>query len=62
MKISKKSANTEINNNNKDYKTPIKEILESSSLAYLLSPYRSKRILIKITWIVFLDIIQKAVC
>ena len=38
----------------KDYKTPIKEIISYSSLAYLLSPIRSKRLLIKIIWIVFL--------
>jgi len=38
----------------KDYNAPIKEILSSSSLAYLLSPIRSKRLLIKIIWIVFL--------
>jgi hypothetical protein len=41
-------------NSNKDYTTPIKEIISSSSLAYLLSPIRSKRLLIKIIWIVFL--------
>ena len=35
-------------------KITIKEILETSSLAYLLSPIRSKRILIKIIWILFL--------
>ena len=29
----------------KDYKTPIKEIISSSSLAYLISPIRSKRLL-----------------
>ena len=39
---------------NKDYKTPIKEILSSSSLAYLLNPIKSKRIIIKIIWILFL--------
>jgi hypothetical protein len=37
-----------------DYKTPIKEILAGSSLAYLLSPFRSKRFLIKIIWSLFL--------
>jgi hypothetical protein len=38
----------------KDYKTPIREILSASSLAYLTSPFRSKRILIKILWSLFL--------
>jgi hypothetical protein len=38
----------------KDYKTPIKEIISSSSLAYLISPIRSKRLLIKLVWIIFL--------
>jgi len=41
-------------NHNKNYKQPIKEIISSSSLAYLLSPIRSRRLLIKIIWIVFL--------
>jgi len=39
---------------NKDYKTPINEIISSSSLAYLISPIRSKRLLIKLVWIIFL--------
>jgi hypothetical protein len=38
----------------KDYKTPIQEILAASSLAYLLSPFRSKRLLIKILWSLFM--------
>jgi hypothetical protein len=38
----------------KDYKTPIQEILSASSIAYLLSPFRSKRFLIKILWSFFL--------
>jgi hypothetical protein len=38
----------------KDYKTPIKEIISSSSLSYLLSPIRSKRFLIKLVWLIFL--------
>jgi hypothetical protein len=38
----------ETRNRNKDYKTPIKEILSATSLQFLLSPIRSKRILIKI--------------
>ena len=38
----------------KDYKTPIQEILAASSLAYLLSPFRSKRFLIKILWSLFI--------
>ena len=41
-------------NSNKDYTTPIKEIISSSSLAYLLGPIRSKRLLIKLVWIIFL--------
>jgi len=41
-------------NNNKDYKTPIKEILAGSSLEYLNSPFRSKRLVIKIIWTIFL--------
>jgi hypothetical protein len=36
---------------------PIKEILLSSSIAYLLSPIRSKRLLIKIVWIIFLIVL-----
>jgi len=38
----------------KDYNSPIKEILSASSIAYLLSPFRSKRFLIKILWSFFL--------
>jgi len=38
----------ETRNRNKDYKTPIKEILSATSLQFLLSPIRTKRILIKI--------------
>jgi len=38
----------------KDYKAPIQEILSASSLAYLLSPFRSKRFLIKIIWSLFI--------
>ena len=38
----------------KDYKSLIKEILSASSLAYLLSPFRSKRLLIKIIWSLFI--------
>ena len=37
----------ETRNRNKDFKTPIKEILSATSLQFLLSPIRSKRILIK---------------
>jgi hypothetical protein len=33
---------------NKDYKNPVKEILSATSLQFILSPIRSKRILIKI--------------
>jgi hypothetical protein len=39
---------------NKKYKEPIKEILAASSLAYLISPFRSKRLLIKIIWSLFI--------
>ena len=56
-KISKNSISDISNNNienNKDYKKQIIEILSASSLAYLLSPFRSKRLLIKIIWIIFL--------
>jgi hypothetical protein len=38
----------------KNYKSPIQEILTVSSLAYLLSPFRSKRLLIKILWSLFI--------
>jgi len=38
----------------KNYKKSINEILSISSLAYLLSPFRSKRLLIKIIWSLFL--------
>ncbi len=41
-------------NSDKDYKTPINEIISSSSLAFLISPTRSKRLLIKLVWIIFL--------
>jgi len=49
-----KPCNYRTSNSEKDYKTPIKEILASSSLAYLLSPFRSKRLLIKIIWTLFI--------
>jgi hypothetical protein len=45
---------------NKDYKTPITEILAASSLAYLLSPTRSKRLFIKVIWILFMIILFSA--
>jgi len=54
MKTFKKRVVPAITNSSKDYKTPIKEILSSSSLSYLLSPIRSKRLVIKIIWIIFL--------
>ena len=38
----------------RDYIISIKEILSASSLGYLLSPFRSKRLLIKIIWSFFL--------
>jgi hypothetical protein len=41
-------------NSDKDYKTSIRDIISSSSLAYLISPIRSKRLLIKLVWIIFL--------
>ena len=41
-------------NREKDYKTPIKEILSISSLQFLLKPISSKRLLIKIINIIFL--------
>jgi len=43
-----------MNGNKKNYKKSINEILSASSLAYLLSPFRSKRLLIKIIWSLFL--------
>jgi hypothetical protein len=54
MKIFKKRVVPVITSSTKDYKTPIKEILSYSSLSYILSPIRSKRLLIKIIWILFL--------
>ncbi len=39
---------------NKEYKKSVQDILDKSSLQFLLSPFRSKRILIKIIWILFL--------
>jgi len=45
---------------NKDYKTPITEILAASSLAYLLSPTRSKRLFIKVICILFMIIFFSA--
>jgi hypothetical protein len=47
QKIKQTNSNLEIRNRKKDYKTPIKEILSATSLQFLLSPIRSKRILIK---------------
>jgi len=38
----------------KDFKTPIKEILSISSLQFLLKPISSKRLLVKIVSIIFL--------
>ena len=57
MKIFRNSvdSSTNIASSSKDYKQSIKEILSSSSLAYLLSPIRSKRLLIKIIYIIFLN-------
>jgi hypothetical protein len=54
MKIFRNSVDfsTTIAGSSKDYKQSIKEILSSSSLAYLLSPIRSKRLLIKIIYII----------
>jgi hypothetical protein len=43
-----------ITNSTRDFKTPIKEIISSSSLSYLLNPIKSKRLLIKLVWIIFL--------
>jgi len=43
-----KNSNLDTINRKNDYKTPIKEILETTSLQFLLSPIRSKRFLIKI--------------
>ncbi len=43
-----------MNGNKNNYKKSIREILSASSLAYLLSPFRSKRLLIKIIWSLFL--------
>jgi len=48
------SASSENTNNIKDYKRLIKKILALSSLSYLISPFRSKRILLKILWTIFL--------
>lgn len=54
FKVNQSSTIINNNNMNKDYKKPIIEILSSSSLAFLLSPFRSKRFLIKIIWTIFL--------
>jgi hypothetical protein len=40
--------NSNLYTKNKDYKNPVKEILSATSLQFILSPIRSKRILIKI--------------
>jgi len=53
MKILRNKVGT-MTTTTKDYKTPIKEIISYSSLAFLLSPIKSKRLFIKIIWIVFL--------
>jgi hypothetical protein len=45
---------TNIKQTKEDYKSSISEILSISSLAYLLSPFRSKRLLIKIIWFIFI--------
>jgi hypothetical protein len=49
-----KNKNKKSTSVKKDFKTPIKEILAASSLAYFLSPFRSKRLLIKIIWTLFI--------
>ena len=54
MKIFETKVEPFTTNWDKDYKTPIKEIISSSSLSYLLNPIKSKRLLIKLVWIVFL--------
>ncbi len=54
MKIFETRVKPFTTNSNKDYKTPIKEIISHSSLSYLLSPIRSKRFLIKLLWLIFL--------
>jgi hypothetical protein len=54
MKILKKRVVPDIASSDKNYKTSIREIISSSSLAYLLGPIRSKRLLIKLVWIIFL--------
>ena len=33
---------------------PVKELLSATSLQFLFSPFRSKRIFIKLVWIIFL--------
>ncbi len=43
-----------ITNSTRDFKTPIKEIISYSSFSFLLNPIRTKRLLIKLIWIVFL--------
>jgi len=54
MKIFETRVKPFTTNSNKDYKTPIKEIISHSSLSYLLSPIRSKRLFIKLVWLIFL--------
>jgi len=54
LKISVLPINTNNNNTKKDYATPIKEIFAASSINYVLSPIRSKRILIKLIWLILL--------
>ena len=51
--FNKKSANRP----QKNYKETINEILSVSTLQFLLSPIRSKRLLIKITWALFLVVL-----
>jgi len=54
MKLLKNRVVLKITSSDKNYKTPIKEIISSSSLSYLLSPIRSKRLFIKLVWLIFL--------
>jgi len=46
-----------VNRPKKNFKKTTKEILSASTLQFLLSPIRSKRLLIKITWALFLVVL-----
>ncbi len=51
---SEEAAIRNANNNKKDFKTPLTELVNSSSLQFLLNPIKSNHFLIKLVWFIFL--------